>query len=317
MDRLAPSGTRSRRGAASDALSQPGGAPELLRYRPPLDWPAMLQWLAPRATPGVELVTDRLYRRAVRIREHRGVVTIEQEPGVPALRIAASPSLLPAMVPLRSRLRHLFDLDADPAIVREHLARDAWLRPLVEQRPGLRVVGAVDGFELAVRAVLGQQVSVRGASTLAGRLAALLGDPLEGGDASGSPVRLPVRAEQLANADESRVAGIGVPRARARTLVTLARATADGRLDLAPGTNPDRARAALLEMPGIGDWTADYVLMRALRWPDAFPAADLGLRKAAGGVSAAELTRRAEAWRPWRAYAAVHLWQSLSERHRA
>jgi AraC family transcriptional regulator, regulatory protein of adaptative response / DNA-3-methyladenine glycosylase II len=124
---------------------------------------------------------------------------------------------------------------------------------------------------------------------------------------------LPVSAERLADAAESEVASIGIPRARARTLIALARAVAGGSLELFQGADPDLTRRALLEIPGIGEWTAEYVLMRAVRWPDAFPAADLGLRRAAGGVTAAALRERAEAWRPWRSYAAVYLWQSLSD----
>ncbi|MGH7628639.1 MAG: DNA-3-methyladenine glycosylase 2 [Gemmatimonadales bacterium] len=289
-----------------------------LSYRPPYDWPAMLGWLAPRATPGVEVVADGCYRRTVRLGEHRGLVSVCGEPNAPALQVELSASLVPAMVLLLTRLRRLFDLDADPAVVAEHLGADAWLAGLVRRRPGLRVPGAMDGFELALRAVLGQQVSVRGASTLAGRLAALLGEPLAP-EAGGSPdglARLPVTADRLAEASEPQVAGIGLPRSRARTMISLARAVAGGQLDLAPGADLERARAGLMEVPGIGEWTAEYVLMRALRWPDAFPDDDLGLRKAAGGITAAQLRRRAEAWRPWRAYAAAHLWQSLADGHR-
>ena len=273
----------------------------------------MLGWLVPRGTPGVELVTDGRYRRAVRVGDHRGVVTVGAEPKASALSVELSPSLLPALVPLLTRLRRLFDLDADPAIVGEHLAQDPWIGSLVERRPGLRVAGAMDGFELALRAVLGQQVSVRGASTLAGRLATLLGEPLAPELADDAIVRLPVTAERLAEAGESKVAGIGLPRVRARTVIALARAVAGGRLDLAPGADIARTRSALMELPGVGEWTTEYVLMRAIRWPDAFPAGDLGLRKAAGGISAAQLRRRAEAWRPWRSYAAAHLWQSLTD----
>jgi AraC family transcriptional regulator of adaptative response / DNA-3-methyladenine glycosylase II len=173
----------------------------------------------------------------------------------------------------------------------------------------------MDGFELALRAVLGQQVSVRGASTLAGRLAALLGEPLapEAVGSSDGLVRLPVTADRLAEAGAAQVVGIGLPRSRARTVIGLARAVSAGRLDLTPGADIERTRAELRGIPGVGEWTADYVLMRALRWPDAFPAGDLGLRKAAGGITAAELRRRAEAWRPWRSYAAAHLWQSLAD----
>jgi AraC family transcriptional regulator of adaptative response / DNA-3-methyladenine glycosylase II len=284
-----------------------------LSYQPPYDWAAMLGWLAPRSTPGVEAVTDGCYSRSVRLGEHRGTVAVRADLDAPILRVELSPSLTPAHEPLIARLRQLFDLDAEPSIIREHFARDSWLGPLVERRPGLRVPGAMDGFELAVRAVLGQQVSVRGASTLAGRLAALLGEPLAPDLMTEGVGRLPVTAARMAEATEARVAGIGIPLARARTLVALARAVAGGGLDLTPGAEVERTRFALMELPGVGDWTAEYVLMRAVRWPDAFPAGDLGLRKAAGGIGAAELRRRAERWRPWRAYAAAHLWRTLAD----
>jgi AraC family transcriptional regulator of adaptative response / DNA-3-methyladenine glycosylase II len=284
-----------------------------LSYRPPYDWAAMLGWLAPRSTPGVEAVADGCYRRSVRLGEHRGTVAVRADLDAPALQVELSPSLAPAREPLVARIRQLLDLDADPEIVRRHFARDPWIGPLVERRPGLRVPGAMDGFELAVRAVLGQQVSVRGASTLAGRLAALLGEPLPPDVLAEGVAWLPVTPARLAEAREATVAGIGVPLARARTLVALAQAVAGGGLDLAPGAQVERTRFALMELPGVGDWTAEYVLMRAVRWPDAFPAGDLGLRKAAGGIGAPELRRRAEAWRPWRSYAAAHLWRSLAD----
>ena len=312
--RLSPAALR--RAARTPALRRDQREPGLelsLSYRPPYDWPAMLGWLVPRRTPGVELVADGRYRRAVRIGEHCGVITVGPEPKASALRVELSPSLLPALVPLLTRVRRLFDLDADPAIVREHLAEDPRLGSLVKRRPGLRVAGAIDGFELALRAVLGQQVSVPGASTLAGRLVAILGEPLTPELADDTLARLPVTAERLAQAGESKVAGIGLPKARARTVIALAQAVAAGRLDLAPGADIARTRSTLMELPGVGEWTTEYVLMRAIRWPDAFPAGDLGLRKAAGGISAAQLRRRAEAWRPWRSYAAAHLWQSLTD----
>ncbi len=317
--RLSPAGLR--RAARTPARRRPtteAGLRLSLSYRPPYDWPAMLAWLAPRATLGVEAIADGRYRRAVRVGEHRGVLAVGAKPKTSALRVELSPSLVPALVPLLTRLRRLFDLDADPAGVREHLGTDPWLGPLVRRRPGLRLAGAMDGFELALRAVLGQQVSVRGASTFAGRLAALVGEPVAS-EPGGSPdglTRFAVTADRLADASEATVAGIGVPRSRAGTMISLARAVAGGRLDLTPGADIERARKELIAVPGIGEWTAEYVLMRALRWPDAFPAGDLGLRKAAGGITAAQLHRRAEAWRPWRAYAAAHLWQSLTDGHR-
>jgi AraC family transcriptional regulator of adaptative response / DNA-3-methyladenine glycosylase II len=207
----------------------------------------------------------------------------------------------------------LLDLDAEPAVVREHLGTDPSMGPLIERHPGLRVPGATEGFDAALRAVLGQQVSVRAASTLSGRLAALLGEPLDAAFADEHVLRLPVTAARLAEASEAAVAGIGLPRARARTAIALARAVAERTVHLAPGTEIGPTRAALLQIPGIGEWTAEYILLRAVRWPDAFPAGDLGLRKAAGGISAAALRQRAEAWRPWRSYAAAYLWQSLQD----
>jgi AraC family transcriptional regulator of adaptative response / DNA-3-methyladenine glycosylase II len=312
--RLSPGALRrSARTAPRRNLAEPGLALSL-SYRPPYDWSAMLGWLTSRATPSVEEVAGGRYRRAVRIGGYVGVVSVGAAPRGAALEVELSPMLLPALVPLLTRLRRLLDLDADPATIGSALGRDPWLAPLLERRPGLRVPGAFDGFELALRTILGQQVSVRGASTLAGRLAQRLGEPLPPDLAAERLGRLPVTAERLADASETEVAGIGVPRARARTMIALARAAAERRIDLSPGADVTATRRALLGMPGIGEWTADYVLMRALRWPDAFPAGDLGLRKAAGGIAAAKLRQHAEAWRPWRAYAAQHLWQSLSDR---
>jgi AraC family transcriptional regulator of adaptative response / DNA-3-methyladenine glycosylase II len=312
--RLSPAALRRTARARERAASPPGtGLALSLSYRPPYDWTAVLAWLRPRVTPGVEAVVGDRYQRTVRIAEHAGLVSVGAGPTGPGLEVELSPSLLPVLVPLLTRLRRLLDLDADPAAVREHLGRDRLLAALVKRHPGIRVPGAMEGFDAALRAVLGQQVSVRAASTLAGRLAALLGEPLGPELAAQSLSRFPVTAARLADASEAAVAGIGLPRTRARTAIALARAVAENRIDLAPGAEIARTRAALLEIPGIGEWTAEYILLRAVRWPDAFPAGDLGLRKAAGGISEAALRRRAEPWRPWRSYAAAHLWQSLQD----
>jgi AraC family transcriptional regulator of adaptative response / DNA-3-methyladenine glycosylase II len=314
--RLSPAALR--RTARTRVRATNGGEPGLvlsLSYRPPYDWGAMLAWLAPRITPGVEAIVGSSYRRAARVGEYVGVVSVRAG-ATDGLEVELSPSLLPALVPLLTRLRRLLDLDAEPAVVREHLGADRILGPLIKRHPGLRIAGAMEGFDAALRAVLGQQVSVRAASTLSGRLAALLGEPLSAELADEPVLRLPVTAERLAEASEVVVAGIGLPRARARTVVALARAVTERRIDLAPGAEIARTRAALFEIPGIGEWTAEYILLRALRWPDAFPAGDLGLRKAAGGISAAALRQRAEPWRPWRSYAAAYLWQSLQDQPR-
>jgi AraC family transcriptional regulator of adaptative response / DNA-3-methyladenine glycosylase II len=207
------------------------------------------------------------------------------------------------------RLRNLFDLAARPDIIAGHLAHDRRLAASLARSPGLRVPGAFDSFELGVRAILGQQVSVRAASTLAGRLASRFGDAIQ------TPLaclnRLTPTAETVAAARPSTLAGVGLPSARAECLRKFARAVARGDIDLEPGGDPGPTAAALKNVAGIGRWTAEYIVMRALRWPDAFPADDLGLLKAARLKSAKALQTAAERWRPWRAYAAMHLWESL------
>jgi AraC family transcriptional regulator of adaptative response / DNA-3-methyladenine glycosylase II len=197
-------------------------------------------------------------------------------------------------------------MGARPDVISDHLGSDPRLAGLVDRSPGLRVPGAFDGFEMAVRAILGQRVSVQAATTLAGRLAARFGEPVE------VPFpglgRLSPTPERLADADDSDLTALGIGATRAVAIRTIARAVVRRELDLQPGPDPEAVASALRQFPGVGDWTAQYIAMRALRWPDAFPAADLGLLKAAGMSSARQLSDAAEAWRPWRAYAAIYLW---------
>jgi len=181
----------------------------------------------------------------------------------------------------------------------------------VKRRPGLRVPGAFDPFETTVRCVLGQQVSVRAATTLSGRVAAALGEPATT-PFTGLDRRFPT-ADVVAGSDESAIARLGMPGARARAILALAQAFAAGDLKLARSGDPAAALARLVELPGVGDWTAQYLSMRTLGWPDAFPASDLVLRKALGGVTARAATTRAEAWRPFRAYAVLHLWTAQGD----
>ena len=277
-----------------------------LDYRPPLDWDALLAFFAARATAGVEVVAGDAYRRTVRLGRHTGWVSVAPDRARPALRATVSTSLLGALMPLIARLRRLFDLDARPDAIAAVLGRDARLGPILARHPGLRLPGALDGFEAAARVVLGQQVSVRGATTIAGRLGAAFGEPVDTGDPS--LTRLAPTPEALVEAGAERIAAHGMPGSRARTLVALAQAAVDGRLRLAPGTSIPEAMAVLQALPGVGPWTAEVVGMR-LGWPDAFPASDLGIVKALGGLAPAE----AEAWRPWRAYAAVALWTDQAE----
>jgi len=290
----------------------PPAEPLRLPFLPPLDGDALLAYFAARATPGTEVVSldERRYARSVSVEGHAGVLAL----GVDGTSVIAtlSASLHPVRTPLEARLRRLLDLDADPAPIVAHLGADPVLAPIVARRPGLRVPGCLDGFELALRTVLGQQVSVRGATTLAGRLVRLLGEPLR--IPHGTITHLPVTAARLADATVEQVARIGLPRARAAALVSLARAVAEGALPElehdATAHDVDASVRRLRALPGIGAWTASYVAMRAMRWADAFPETDLVLRRAMGGITARALRAHAERWRPWRAYAAQHLWSS-------
>ncbi|MCY1059728.1 AlkA N-terminal domain-containing protein [Nannocystis sp. SCPEA4] len=281
-----------------------------LDYRPPFDWPALLHFMRGREVAGVEHVDDDGYARAVALGDRVGWLQVTPDPTRPALRVRVSLSLAPHLMPIVARLRGLFDLDAHPDTIAAHLRRDPVLRDSVDARPGLRVPGAFDGFELAARAVLGQQVSVRAATTLCARLVARFGRPV--------PKLLPgltavfPAPDVLARADLADVRAIGLPEQRARTLITLAGAVADGRVDLSIGADPDRAVAALESLPGIGPWTAQYVAMRALRWPDGFPGGDLVVRRALNVTTTRAAEARTAAWRPWRAYGVLHLWRAAS-----
>ena len=277
-----------------------------LAYRPPLDWTALLGFLVGRGAAGVEAADGERYLRVVRIGEYAGWIAAAPIEGEAALRVEVAITLLPVLTPLLARLRRLFDLDANPQAIAEHLSGDPRLSASLSRRPGLRVPGAFDGFELALRAVLGQQISVKAATTVFGRFARAYGEsmqtPFPGLVHSGP------RAALIAAASLEEVAALGLPRARALTVLSLARAVSDGTVRLEPGVNPGQTVAALKELPGIGDWTAQYVAMRALRDPDAFPASDLGIYRALGVSKPRDALAAAERWRPWRAYAVLHLW---------
>ena len=292
-----------------------GGAGETLtvtlHYRPPYDWPAMLSYFVARAMPGIELVRDGVYLRTAAVGARRGWLAVTADPERAALRATISTSLSGALPAVVARLRRLFDLDADPGVIAAHLARDPRLAAHVRARPGLRVVGAFDAFEVAVRTVLGQQVSVAAARTIAGRLGARLGEAI----ATPHPElgRLFPRAEVIARAAAGDVAALGIPGRRAVTLLAIARAVSRGELALDGAGDPAGIVAQIVAMPGVGPWTAHYLAMRGLGWPDAFPEGDLVLRKALGGVSGREARAAAERWRPWRAYGATHLWTGGGE----
>jgi AraC family transcriptional regulator of adaptative response / DNA-3-methyladenine glycosylase II len=281
-----------------------------LAYRPPYDWDAMLSFLTARAIPGVELVSGNGYRRTIAIGHHCGVIGV-----TPADKNRVDVTIrfpdMAALPQIIARVRRVFDLAADPDTIGAHLALDPALAPLLQARPGLRVPGAWDGFELAMRAVFGQQITVPAATKLLGKLVQAYGDPLraQASDGGGLTHLFP-SAARIAGAD---LATLGMPGARARSASALAQIMADDPLIFSRGASLDDAIAKLRALPGIGEWTAQYIAMRELREPDAFPAADVGLLRALAAPDGrrplpAELLARAERWRPWRAYAALHLW---------
>ena len=269
----------------------------------------MLAFLAARAIPGVEAVTAGVYRRTIACGRGHGVVTVRPAPGSAHLVATIHVTEVAHLASAVTRLRRLFDLDADVQTIGEHLAGDPRLAPLVAARPGLRVPGAWDAFELAVRAILGQQVSVAAATTLAGRLVAAHGVPLATPVADDALRFVFPEPAVLAAAD---LTAIGLTRARARALAAFAAAVAREPDILSTAPSLDAAVERLTALEGVGDWTAHYIAMRALREPDAFPAADLGLRRALATETGRPNTRAvlaaAERWRPWRAYAVLHLW---------
>jgi AraC family transcriptional regulator of adaptative response / DNA-3-methyladenine glycosylase II len=277
-------------------------------YRPPLAWPELLQFLARRATAGVEIVSGESYTRTVALGKQRGWLRVEPLAGRNALVVELSTALTGVLPQVLARLRHLFDLGARPDVIDLQLSHDARLAASIRRTPGLRLPGAFCGFELAVRAILGQQVSVAAATTLAGRLAAQFGEAIETPHPGLS--RIAPGPQQLADVDLSELTRLGILKSRATTIRELARAVVRKEIDLKPGADAEQVMQRLVEIPGIGDWTANYIAMRALHWPDAFPAGDLGLLRGSGLKTEAALRKKADAWRPWRAYAAMRLWHS-------
>jgi AraC family transcriptional regulator, regulatory protein of adaptative response / DNA-3-methyladenine glycosylase II len=296
-----PSELRAKR-RQPDRLVVDGGLELRVPYRPPLAWRELLAFLAPRAIPGVETVDleDNVYRRIADIDGAPGVIEVWDVPREQALRLRVHLPAIDGLVHLVAGVRRLFDLDADPKAIDRQLAKDDRLRPLVRARKGLRVPGALDPFELGVRAIFGQQVSVARATVLSGVLVEQLGKPVRGIAPLGLTHEFP-KASVVARADLST---LGLTTARARALQGFAAAMASGDLTLDRGTGLDETVRALCALPGIGPWTANYVAMRACGERDAFPGSDLALRQELG----ADPLAVAEAWRPWRAYAAMHIW---------
>jgi AraC family transcriptional regulator of adaptative response / DNA-3-methyladenine glycosylase II len=304
-----------------------------LGYRPPYDWDGILAFLAARAIPGVERVSDGAYRRTVILCRagadsdvaHRGWVEVRPFPAQAQVHVTVPTSLLPVLTQVLARLRHLFDLDCEPMAISDRLTSLDAIRPGLRV-PGIRVPGAFDGFELAVRAILGQQISVKSARTLAARLAAAFGEPIDpnagiGNATDALTTAMPTAAQiaALPSPVEAALGPLGIIGARARAIRELAEAVVQGQIDLTPTADAPKMMEQLESVRGIGHWTAEYVAMRALAWPDAFPQADLGIKTALGralGLDGHPPPRQvrelAETWKPWRSYAALSLWRSLA-----
>ena len=304
-----PPGALRRKAVTSlrEGSAETAGVTLLLRYRPPYDFSALLAFFRARAIVGVELVSDDCYMRTFGEEGQVGSVEVRHEPAKLALRVnvrTGNVGVLPRVV---DRVRRAFDVSSDVALIGAQLATDPLLAPLLEQRPGLRVPGGWSGFELAARAVLGQQVSVAAARQLGERLARLCGSSVRLGP---SLVRLFPSPEQVAGTD---LAELGAPRARRNALTALAQAALESPHLFDPQSTLADTVARLRAVRGIGAWTAHYIALRAARDPDAFPSSDRGLLR---GLALCQgeagtpdgLERRAERWRPWRAYAAQHLW---------
>jgi AraC family transcriptional regulator, regulatory protein of adaptative response / DNA-3-methyladenine glycosylase II len=273
-----------------------------LGFRPPYHWEGILKFLAPRAIPGVEVVEGGTYRRNIYLNRESGHFEVSMHKSGLALSVRIQFGDSRALFLIIERIRRMFDLNADWQRIAARLKTDPALASRMEASPGLRVPGSWDGFELAVRAILGQQVTVKGASTLAGRLVSAFGRPFSTG--SGLTHLFP-RPEVLA---EAKLTGLGLTVRRAETIRGLARAVCNGQIRFEGIVDAEDFLARLCEIPGIGKWTAQYVAMRALGEPDALPTGDLGLLRALGLENVRELEERSQAWRPWRAYAAIYLW---------
>jgi AraC family transcriptional regulator of adaptative response / DNA-3-methyladenine glycosylase II len=309
---LAPTGLRAsgrRRGTIAD-----GALTLRLPYRPPLDWSALSSWLRVRATPGVAEMNGRVYRRTLRLPRGAGIVALE--PVDTHIRCTLRLESMADLTSAVRQCRRLLDLDADPLSVAEVLSKDRRLSAIVKKRPGLRAPGAVDGTELAIQAILGQQVSIAAARTLASRLVTTHGEVIKIADSTLTHLFPP--ADAIAQADLSK---LGVPATRRATLHALAGAVAGGMLVLDPGADRVETYQQLMRLPGIGEWTAGYIVMRALGDPDTFLPSDLGIMKAGArlgiGSNPRAISDHAAAWRPWRSYATHQLWATLSAKQEA
>ncbi|MDB6034154.1 MAG: adenosine deaminase [Verrucomicrobiales bacterium] len=315
--RMAPTHLRKRAVENAETMGYSGTSTLLLSYRPPYDWQGMLAFLKGRELKGIEWVTDRFYARTVHLGNSKGWIKVTHSETKNALLLEFTHSLAPVLPALLNRVRDLFDLNARPEIISKHLARDKVLAPLVKANPGLRVPGAFNGFEMGLRAILGQQITVKAATTIACRLISAFGAPFVTPFAELN--RLTPSPQRIAKASVDELARLGIVSARCKCILGLAHAQVSGGLSLDSGNHhsPEATIKRLAELPGIGPWTANYIAMRALRWPDAFPKEDIAVRNNLGGVTAKQAEEMSQAWRPWRSYAVLHIWRNAVQRTEA
>ena len=310
--RMPPSRLRKHVAEHEEKITSSDTSKLQMTYRPPYDWQGVLQFLKARMLREVEWITAEAYYRTVRIGKSTGWIAVRHEPKKRSLTVEFTHSLTPVLPALLGRLRNLFDLNARPDLISKQLMKDRSIKSDVSKNRGLRVPGAFDGFELAVRATLGQQVTVKAATTLACRFAESFGEPVE------TPfpelTRLTPDAQTIARASADSLARLGIVSSRAKSIIALAQAVRAGNIQLEARTHPDAAIKQLMTLPGIGEWTAHYIAMRALRWPDAFPKGDIAVLNNLGRVSAEEAEALSQLWRPWRSYAVLHLWNRSTSR---
>ena len=306
--RMSPTRLRKQTASDGEAFTPADTSSLQLVYRPPYDWQGILAFLKARMMKEVEWITDEAYWRTVRMGKHKGWIAVRHAPEKRALMVEFTHTLAPVLPALLGRLRNLFDLSSRPDLIAAHLAQDPRLKKSVLDNPGLRVPGAFSGFELAVRAIIGQQVTVKAATTLSCRFAEAFGEAITTPFAELK--RLSPLPKLIANAHVDEIGRLGIVGARAKAIIALAQAFESAQLPLDAGVNPEIAIKRLDALPGIGPWTAHYIAMRALRWPDAFPTGDIAVLNNLGGVTAKQAETLSQAWRPWRSYAVLHIWNS-------
>lgn len=310
---MAPSEFRRESGCKKSVASDTNSITLTQGYRPPYNWQALLKYFQGRAIPGVEWIDDECYARTIRIADRCGWLRVTQDASRHALRVEIASELIGVIPVVLSRVRRAFDLDATPSAISDALSSDNCLAASFARSPGLRLPGAMDSFETAIRTIVGQQVSVSAATTVMGRIVQAFGQRFE------SPwpqlFLKPITPERIARESVDTLAPLGLNSARARAILSVARAIVDGELELEHSNDPERTVEQLQLLDGIGPWTAHYFGMRILGWPDAFIASDLVVRKQLAPLSVKQIEARSQVWRPWRAYAVMHLWHAAGFFH--